>query len=275
MSGSPTLSTSERQTRSNSLSTTFTNTSLSLLQQHTQPSLDELKLSHIINRETCPPIALDDFMAFVTHKEFTSENVLFVLWFRGYRERYENLEQDTRRRVPVPSTKLGDRYRPFEHWDRAMASEERGELRESSKNSQSSKDPRIRAVKTPQQDFKPCRPAEGETSSCDSPTHHHGSPSRFSFRRKVSSNTSPVPILLNTSSHPSVPPTDIEMLPIAEQPFRQEARQAFATFLRKGGSRELGVSDEMREYVKVTLARSTAPECVRVCVFPLFLYRSG
>jgi hypothetical protein len=43
---------------------------------------------------------------------------------------------------------------------------------------------------------------------------------------------------------------------------RDEALRAFSTFLRKGGSRELGISDELRIYTKTCLRRSSAPDCV-------------
>jgi len=62
--------------------------------QSHQPSLDELKLSHILNEETCPPISFSDFAAFVAHQEFTTENLLFVIWYRSYRERYEQMSAE-------------------------------------------------------------------------------------------------------------------------------------------------------------------------------------
>jgi hypothetical protein len=43
---------------------------------------------------------------------------------------------------------------------------------------------------------------------------------------------------------------------------REEAERAFATFLRKSGSRELGISDELRKFSGLCLQRSTAPEVV-------------
>jgi hypothetical protein len=52
------------------------------------------------------------------------------------------------------------------------------------------------------------------------------------------------------------------MLPIGEQPMREEAARAFSTFLRSGGSRALGVSDDLRQFARTCLAKSSAPECV-------------
>ncbi|WVO20136.1 uncharacterized protein IAS62_001427 [Cryptococcus decagattii] len=48
--------------------------------------------------------------------------------------------------------------------------------------------------------------------------------------------------------------------PKNEQPLRDQAQRAFATFLKKGGSKELSISDELREYVRTCLEASTAPE---------------
>jgi hypothetical protein len=54
----------------------------------------------------------------------------------------------------------------------------------------------------------------------------------------------------------------VTMLPIGEQPMREEAARAFSTFLRSGGSRALGVSDDLRQFARTCLAKSSAPECV-------------
>jgi hypothetical protein len=43
---------------------------------------------------------------------------------------------------------------------------------------------------------------------------------------------------------------------------RLEAARAFATFLRKGGSRELGIADDLREECALALEGSSAPEVV-------------
>ena len=47
-----------------------------------------------------------------------------------------------------------------------------------------------------------------------------------------------------------------------DQPMREEAQRAFATFVKAGGSRELNCADELRSFVATCLRRSTAPEVV-------------
>lgn len=69
----------------------------------------------------------------------------------------------------------------------------------------------------------------------------------------------PIPII---RGHPTRPPIGTTFDKPEDQPMREEAVRAFATFLRKGGSRELGISDELREFAKTCLKRSTAPEVV-------------
>jgi hypothetical protein len=144
-------------------------------------TLENLKLVNILNNETCSPISFKDFSTFISEKEHSTENLLFVIWYRSYDARWKALSQDVKDGIPVPSTRLGDRYAPF---GRGSASGEK----------------------------------EGAGSSTS--------------------------------------------LPIGEQPMREEAARAFSTFLRSGGSRALGVSDDLRQFARTCLARSCAPECV-------------
>lgn len=137
------------------------------------PSLEDLKLVNILNAETCSPISFKDFMTFVTEKEHTTENLLFVIWYKSYEVRWKALDQDAKAQVPVPSTRLGDRYDPF----------------------------------------------------------------------------------------PNLAP-DFDVQPVGDQPMREEAIRAFATFLKQDGSRALGISDELRKFARTSLTRSSAPECV-------------
>ena len=86
-----------------------------LLRSPSKPTLDDLKLAHNLSGETCPPVSFPDLAGFVAIREFTTENLLFVIWFLSYRTRYEALDSATRNTVPIPSTRLGDRYNLFEH----------------------------------------------------------------------------------------------------------------------------------------------------------------
>ncbi|ORY27449.1 hypothetical protein BCR39DRAFT_445113, partial [Naematelia encephala] len=243
----------------------------SLLKTNTQPTLDELKLAHILNGETCPPIAFPDFAAFVTHKEFTTENLLFVIWFRSYKARFDELQDGIKASVPVPSTKLGDRHAPFGYLDKAIAQGHAGgstgSIPKFEGPPQHLLEQRRGSAVASAHEFKPCSwTSEGKPGACENPSHNHSPSSRatrFSFRTKQQ-NREPLPqlrpILHHGSLHPPLPPLGTQLLESQDQPMRDEAQRAFATFLRKGGSREVGISDDLREFARITLARSTSPE---------------
>lgn len=242
--------------------------------QSHQPSLDELKLSHILNGETCPPISFSDFAAFVAHQEFTTENLLFVIWYRSYRERYEQMSAEIKTAVPVPSTRLVDRYTPFAYLDKAMKEglPERGPTSADgevgfSVPADQSRPQQKTSFAQRQHGIKPCDwTIDGKACSCGNANHHHPTvvkrPSRFSLRSKEPSVPEPKPILQHSSLHPTLPPAGTVFIDPSQQPMREEVQRAFATFLKKGGSRELGMSDELREFARTCLLRSTAPESV-------------
>lgn len=73
----------------------------------------DVTLSSILDGKTCSPIALHDFLDFTTHKEVSSENVLFLVWFQSYRARFEALEEKERARVARPDRKLDQQRDPF------------------------------------------------------------------------------------------------------------------------------------------------------------------
>ena len=243
---------------------------------------------HILNGETCSPISYADFASFVTHKEFTTENLLFVIWFRSYRERYESFDEDIRNGVPVPSTRLGDRYTPFAYLDKT-ADEGAGEPIDSSGSSEAvstrpnpeTKLEHGQPAVTPRHAFNPCEwTVDGRGCNCGDPNHHRSEdvakkPTWLSFRGEKSFAAMPKSIIQHTSLYPTRPPLGTVPIELANQPLRDEARRAFATFLRKGGSRELGVSDELREFARVCLLRSTAPEVVSVQVMVIEFHRGA
>ncbi|WRT65573.1 uncharacterized protein IL334_002518 [Kwoniella shivajii] len=242
-----------------------------------QPILDDLKLSNILNGETCPPISFIDFASFVANKEFTTENLLFILWFRSYRERFDKLEQKVKETIPIPSTRLGDRYDPYGYIDRPMPQHDPSEpeqdtpvvFSEPFRSRDGGSKPCFCHTeninhKTCRQ-FSSCHCAETKVvtarraSRLLSITHSLiGSrrPSTISHPNESNALTS----ILHQATHPPLPPPGTVLAEPAQQPMRDEAHRGFATFLRKGGSKELGISDELREYTRVCLARSTAPE---------------
>lgn len=225
------------------------------------PALDSLTLAHILNGETCPPIAFGDFAAFVSHKEFTTENLLFVIWFRSYRYRWNQSPRNERERVPIPSARMGDRYAPFAYLDKKTEDGIVGRSRRDRDSLDGSLKVEFESsTSIPIKKKEGCRDTEGV-------------PKKSWFSRRKSpiqeeeagpSSTIPTlsPILNPTSEYPPLPPPGTVLMPISEQPLRAEAERAFQTFMKAGGTRELGISDELRVFAKDTLARSTHPNCV-------------
>lgn len=227
-----------------------------------QRTLDELTLADILNGETCPPISFGDFASFVGNKEFSTENLLFVVWFGSYRERYEQMSAEVKAAVPIPSTRLGDRYSPFAYLDKAAQSDVG--TGPASNLAVPSSTPRRIPSPTPSHDFKRCGwTEEGKDCSCGDPKHPHSKGMKRSSRLNPrGKQPAAKPILHHTSLHPPLPPAGTAFMEAAEQPMRDEARSAFATFLKEGGSRELGISDDLRQFTRLCLQRSTAPEVV-------------
>lgn len=54
-----------------------------------------------------------EFEGFITHKEHTTENLLFCIWFRSYLDRFQSLPSTEQAKVPVPNKKLGERDDPY------------------------------------------------------------------------------------------------------------------------------------------------------------------
>ena len=239
--------------------------SVTYIQNTKQPSLSDLKLSHVLNNETCPPISFNDFAQFTAKKEFTLENLLFVLWFRSFRHRWSLVPSGTRSKVPIPSTLLGDRYRPFEYLDNRPVDH----LDPVSAKSVSSSSFRKASQLTPplatsasdnSNVFEVCDWTKGNESDCTVTQSGQGSNVRKRFFEKNKPSIPDEPV--KTNGRPPLPPLSTEFTKVEDQPMREEAVSAFATFLNKGGSRELGISDELRHFAKTCLQRSCAPESV-------------
>ncbi|WVR03903.1 hypothetical protein IAU60_000902 [Kwoniella sp. DSM 27419] len=271
--------------RAFSVSSAFSSSSLSRLASQTQPELQDLNLSNLLNGDTCPPISFPDFAAFVANKEFTSENLLFILWFRSYRARFDQLDQKVKETIPIPSTRLGDRYDPYGYLDRTAAAEANGQAEKQEEavvfnepfagpSSSTFRGFQQSEPSTSRRQCLVCSPAQVKTQgtpcvACQSPARRTSRlfsiTSLISSRRASSTTAGPREIkglqsILHATTHPPLPPKGTVYADPAAQPMREEAQRAFATFLRKGGSRELGISDEMRQFTKICLARSTAPE---------------
>lgn len=50
--------------------------------------LSTITLDDVLSGDTCPPIGLADFEAYLAHKEHSVENLRFVVWYQSYRRRF-------------------------------------------------------------------------------------------------------------------------------------------------------------------------------------------
>lgn len=230
----------------------------SLFASHTELALKQLRLCHILNGETCPPISFADFATFLTNKDYTSENLVFVLWYRDYKSKWKLLDKTVRIGVPVPSTSLGHRYDPFGylgHGPVALPTRTDEREEEVSRN-------RLASVNAYSLDATASDRNDSSAKSLKSYFSRVSSDLPRS-RLEASSLACSSSITPATSYHPLhslFSPDGTTFLSVDEQPLRDQAQRAFATFLKKGGSKELSISDELREYVRTCLEASTAPE---------------
>lgn len=228
-----------------------------MLASHAQLALEQLKLCHILNGETCPPISFADFATFLTNKDHTAENLVFVLWYRDYKSKWKQVDKAVKVRVPVPSTSLGHRCSPFGYLHNGPVTfptkigEQGVEESRNRSTSASAYSTDAAALHLNDSSGKPLK-------SYFSRVNPHFSGSRLRASSLACSSSPALPV--SHQSHPPYPPGGTTFLSVEEQPLRDQALRAFATFLKKGGSKELSISDELREYVRTCLEVSTAPE---------------
>ncbi|KIP10419.1 hypothetical protein PHLGIDRAFT_125613 [Phlebiopsis gigantea 11061_1 CR5-6] len=66
------------------------------------PQLSSITLDDILSGETCEPIALADFESYLLFKEYSVENLRFVVWYQSYRRRFFALPREQQDLSPGP-----------------------------------------------------------------------------------------------------------------------------------------------------------------------------
>ncbi|KIR32633.1 hypothetical protein I352_05060 [Cryptococcus deuterogattii MMRL2647] len=209
-----------------------------------------------------PAISFADFATFLTNKDYTSENLVFVLWHRNYKSKWKLLDKAVRIRGPVPSTSLGHRYDPFgylRHGPVALPTRTGEREEEVSRNRLASANAySMDATAASDRNDRSAKPLKSYFSRVSSDLHR----SRLEAS-SLACSSSLTPASSYHPLHSLFSPDGTTFLSVDEQPLRDQAQRAFATFLKKGGSKELSISDELREYVRTCLEASTGPEyCV-------------
>ena len=67
-----------------------------------------LRLDEILDGHTCPPASVRNFNQYLQHVEFSSENLAFVLWFRDYQKRFDELPEQVKAMSPPVTSSVVD-----------------------------------------------------------------------------------------------------------------------------------------------------------------------
>ncbi|TDL29970.1 hypothetical protein BD410DRAFT_823929 [Rickenella mellea] len=70
-----------------------------------------ITLAHVLAGDTCAPIGLEDFEAYLAFRDHSLENLQFVVWYQDYRKRFLALPENIQRRSPPPR-RADSRYHP-------------------------------------------------------------------------------------------------------------------------------------------------------------------
>ncbi|KAH7098755.1 hypothetical protein BKA62DRAFT_353469 [Auriculariales sp. MPI-PUGE-AT-0066] len=66
--------------------------------------LRDVTLAHVLDGQTCSPIGLDDFEAYMTFLANSLQDLQFIVWFHDYAGRFFALPQELQKRCPGPSS---------------------------------------------------------------------------------------------------------------------------------------------------------------------------
>ncbi|KAJ3487245.1 hypothetical protein NLI96_g3678 [Meripilus lineatus] len=185
--------------------------------------LSDITLDNILSGETCEPISLADFETYLGYKEYSLENLHFVVWFQDYRKRFFELPQEIQDLSPGTSQFVFSIPCPAKTAQR---------IADSKKNFAW---------------FFPSRSSHLEDRGAMSPSPYPDTSASFSLSQPSS------PML------PSKAPAPV-FIPRPEiQPFRDECQAAVATFFKPGASKELSLDSNLRDSIVRDLAWNTHP----------------
>ncbi|CCM03362.1 uncharacterized protein FIBRA_05491 [Fibroporia radiculosa] len=200
--------------------------------------LSGITLANVLAGDTCYPISLRSFEAYLYHKEYSLENLQFVVWFQDYRRRFFELPSEIQKASPGPRQFRFALPTPARTAQR-VAESERNAL---------------------------CH--IGDTPA--TPSAHNSSFLYFSGTAGTESNYFPgsprwrddmppalgMPLLCESANSTA----DRGARTPAEQPLRAECMRAVATFLRPGVTKELPLDPVVRDMVVRDLTWNTHPD---------------
>ncbi|CAL1700094.1 unnamed protein product [Somion occarium] len=218
--------------------------------------LDSVTLDHVISGDTCAPISLPDFEAYLAHKEYSIENLHFLSWYQNYRRKFFNLPQHLQALSPPPSS-----VSQKDHDAVPCPSPVKTEMRlESSKRNFESftlaagPDGMLAAGASP---ISPTFSTYSASSSnnISSPL---ASPTKFQSSQPDSTISSPT--LSSTLLASSAGFESVNGVRKETQPFRHECMCVVQTFVKAASSKEIMVDGRIRDMVIRDLTWSTHPD---------------
>lgn len=209
------------------------------------PQLRDIRLANVLSGNTCTPIGLPDFEAYLAFVEYSLENLHFVVWYQDYRRRFFSLPESEQQYSPgSASTEF-----PFSTPSHARTehSIKAAERRATAPSSTTSND------KVSFSSYSSCEALKCTLSRVE--TH----PALAMPERSASAASQSIPLsaVLSKSSQCRAESlcVNTEM-----QPLRGETSKAVATFLRPGSSKELTLDSRMRDAVIADLTWNTHPD---------------
>ncbi|PCH40785.1 hypothetical protein WOLCODRAFT_99298 [Wolfiporia cocos MD-104 SS10] len=190
----------------------------------------KVTLANVLSGDTCYPINLNAFEAYLTYKEHSLENLQFIVWYHNYRSRFLAL--------PGEAQTSGSRHR------------EPISLPSAAKTAQRVVDSKHRVEKF--------RCSQG-VSQASPPAQLIECPTASSTVFSLQSNTESAlrsPLLERDHKVHA----GLQAVPLAEQPFRADCSRIVATFLTPGAAKELPLDPAVRDTAIRNLTWSTHPD---------------
>ncbi|TFK46906.1 hypothetical protein OE88DRAFT_1666697 [Heliocybe sulcata] len=201
--------------------------------------LTDTRLAHLLSGDTCTPIGLPDFEAYLSYVEFSLENLHFVVWYQDYRARFFSLPLSEQSQSP------GSQAAHFPFSQPSLARTERTLAQSERRATVSSA--RSTLTYTSVSEMQMVKPA----LSLEGLAPPQRSASRCSFAVPLS--TSPLLWSAGESGRP------ITIHP-ESQPFREEIAKVVATFFRPSSEQELSLDSRVRDATLSDLTWNTHPD---------------
>ncbi|KAI0080786.1 hypothetical protein K474DRAFT_1657268 [Panus rudis PR-1116 ss-1] len=209
--------------------------------------LAAITLDHVLTGETCEPISLSDFETYLEYKEYSIENLHFLVWYQDYRQRFSQLPRELQELSPSPSSSLDNNLQSASQVPLPSIGKTERRLTASKVNYENyvlNQKPSLATLVGESQG--PCSPV--------SPTFSTSGYSSASYHGQSQPNS---PLLRATSGSGTFASSHLDP---DRQPFRQECLCVLKTFLRDGSSRELSLDGRVREMIVRDLTWTTHPD---------------